>query len=91
MNSKGQLPAFLVMFGATIVVVLSLVVFVLGAGVVKKINNAGAGIKVYDEKGVEIDNIFNYMDRYVSLLNVKFFLEKGKTLDDSFKEAGYEK
>ena len=91
MNSKGQLPAFLVMFGATIVIILILVVFVLGAGIVKKINNVGAGIKVYDEKGVEIDNIFEYMDRYISLLKVKFFLENDLTLDESFVEVGYEK
>ncbi len=91
MNSRGQLKDLIVMFVATIVIVIILVVFVLGAGLVKKINDVGGGVKVYNEESVEIDNIFNYMDRYIALLNVKFFLEKGSTLDDSFKEGGYEK
>ena len=91
MNSRGQLGPFVVMFGATIAIVLILVAFVLGAGLVKKANNAGAGVRVYDEESVEIDNIFDYMDRYVSLLKVRFFLEKGLSLDESFAEGGYEK
>ncbi len=91
MNSKGQLKDLIVMFVATIVIVIILVVFVLGAGIIKKINDVGGGVRIYNEESVEIDNIFNYMDRYVSLLNVKFFLEKGSTLDESFEGAGYEK
>lgn len=90
-NKKGILGSFIVMFGATIVIILILVVFVLGAGLVKKINNAGGGVRVYNEENVEIDNVFNYMDRYISLLKVRFFLEKGSSLDESFKEGGYEK
>lgn len=91
MNFKGQLPSFITIFLATIVIVAILVVFVLGNGIVKKLNNAEGGVRIYDEKGVEIDNIFNYMDRYISLLKVKFFSEKGLTLSESFKESEYEK
>lgn len=91
MNSKGQLPSLFTMFIATIVIAIILVVFVLGAGLVKKIDGAGGGVKIYNEESVEIDNIFDYMDRYVSLLKVRFFLEKGLTLDESFREGEYEK
>lgn len=90
-DKRGILGGFIAMFGATIAIVLILVVFVLGAGIVKKIDNAGGGVVVYDEKNVEIDNIFDYMGRYVALLNVRFFLKKGLLLDESFEEGSYEK
>ena len=91
MNSKGQISAFITMFLATIVIVVILVGFVLGAGIVKKMNNAGAGVRIYDEESVEIDSIFDYMDRYVSLLKVRFYLESDLSLEESFEEGGYEK
>ena len=52
MNSKGQLKDLIVMFVATIVIVVILVVFVLGAGLVKKINDADGGVRIYDEESV---------------------------------------
>ena len=52
MNSRGQLKDLIVMFVATIVIVIILVVFVLGAGLVKKINDVGGGVKVYNEESV---------------------------------------
>lgn len=89
-DKRGILGNFIVMFIATIAIVLILVAFVLGAGIVKKINNVGGGVVVYDERGVEINNVFNYIDRYIALLNVRFFLERGLSLDESFAEVGYE-
>ncbi|MFH1521761.1 MAG: hypothetical protein ABIF18_02270 [archaeon] len=90
-NKKGILGSFISMFVATIAIVIILVGFVLVAGLVKKIDNVGGGVAVYDEKSVGIDNIFYYMDRYISLLNARFLLEKGSSLEEAFKESGYEK
>lgn len=78
------------MFVATIAIVLILVGFVFMAGFVKKVSE-GAGLKIYDEKEMEINNIFYYMDRYISLLNAKFYLEKGSSIEEAFEESGYEK
>ena len=90
-NKKGILGSFVVMFVATIVIVIILTVFILSAGVIKKLNGAEGGTAIYDEEGVEIDNVFDYMDRYISLVKVRFFLERGSTLEKSFAEGDYGK
>ena len=90
-NKRGLIGSSIVMFVSIIAIVLILIIFVLGAAIVKKLDDVGGGVRIYDEKEVEIYNIFEYMEEYTALLNVKFFMEKGLSLDKSFSEVSYEK
>ena len=86
-NKRGGFGDLIMSVGATISIVLILVLFVLGAGVTKKFSKNEAGLVVYSEKGVAIDNIFSYMKKYERLVKIKFFLEKGYPLDVAIAEA----
>jgi len=88
-GKKGFVSSFLAFFGATILIVLILTVFVIGGSVIKKLNKVSSDVAIYDEKMAEIDNVFGYSERYVNLSEVKFFIAKGKTLDESLREVGY--
>ncbi len=89
-NKRGLIGSSIVMFVSIIAIVLILIIFVLGAAIVKKLDDVGGGVRIYDEKEVEIYNIFEYMEKYVALLNAKFFIEKGLTMEESFMEGDYE-
>lgn len=88
-RKRGMLSNFLVFFGATILIVLILIVYIIGGGVIKKLDRHAAGVAVYDEKKVEIDNIFDYSGRYVLLNEVKFLVAMGKGVDEALGEVGY--
>ncbi|MCK4649775.1 hypothetical protein KAT36_00945 [Candidatus Pacearchaeota archaeon] len=88
-GKRGVVANFIVFFGATIAIVLILVVYMIGGGIIKKLNKSAADIAIYDESDIEIDNIFDYSDRYVLLSEAKFLVAGGKGLDDSLLEVGY--
>ena len=87
----GILGATIMMFLATIVIVLILTVFVFGAGFIKKLDRVSADVAIYNEDKVEIGNIFTYMDGYNNLLSAEFSIEKGSTVEESIMGANYEK
>ena len=91
LNKRGLVSNFIAFFGATIAIVLILLVFVLGASVVKKWNNAGADAAIFDEEMVKIDNIFSYSVRYAQLVEAKFLVVKGDNVDEALEESGYAK
>jgi len=80
-NKKGGVASFMTNFVATIVIALILLIFVFGSGVIKEFANVDNGVAIYSEKNVEINNIFNYMSEYSSLLETKFYLEGGISSD----------
>lgn len=85
-DKRGLVSNFISFFGATILIVLILTVFVFGAGVVKKLNNAGSDVAVFNESKVEIDNIFDYSERYVLLSKVRFSVANKEDLDSALDE-----
>ncbi len=87
----GGISSLISFFGATIAIVLILAAFVFGAGLVKSFNKTESVVAVYSPKMVEIDNVFNYSKRYSSLMNAKFLIASGKSIDVGLKEAGYDK
>ena len=90
-NKKGMIGSFITTFVATIIIALILLIFVLGSGVVKKIANVDNNVAIYSEKDVEINNIFNYMSEYSSLLEAKFNLEGSMSLDKFPSRGAYDK
>jgi hypothetical protein len=89
-GKRGMLSSFLAFFGATIAIVLILLVFVLSSAVVKKVNKVSSNVAIYNESDAEIDNVFSYSGRYVNLSKARFLMAKGKTLDEALTEVGYE-
>ena len=85
-GKRGLLSNFLAFFGATIAVVLILTFFVLGAGLVKKLDNKGSDVAIYDESDVEVDNIFDYSKRYVLLSEARFLIAGEEDVDVALRE-----
>ena len=90
-GKKGGIANFIVFFGATIAIVVILLVYVFGAGVVKKLNNAGSDVAVFDEVGVEVDNVFNYSERYVNLTEARFLIADDLGVKNALRMVNYEK
>jgi len=89
-NKKGGiLGGFIGLFIMTIVVVLILVVFVLGSGVVKKMNNVKDGVALYDETNVGLSEVLNYSSDYSDLVEVRFLVEDGLSVSEAILEVGW--
>jgi len=90
-NKKGGiLGGFVGLFIMTIVVVLILLVFVLGSGVVKKMNTVEDGVALYDEGNVGLAEVLNYSLEYSDLVEVRFLVEDGISVSEAILEVGYE-
>ncbi|MBT6689955.1 hypothetical protein HOB04_01130 [archaeon] len=90
-GKRGLLSSFIAFFGATILIALILIVFVVGAGVVKKLNKVSSDVAIYNESMAEIDNVFSYSGRYVNLSEVKFLVASDLGVEDSLRMVKYEK
>jgi len=90
-NKRGMIiGSFIGLLVLTIAVVFILVVFILGSGVVKSMSKVDAGVVVYNETGVEIDNIFDHDLRYFDLVKIRFLLEDERSVDEALLEVNYE-
>lgn len=90
-NKKGGvIGGFIGLFIMTIIVILILIVFVLGSGVVKKLSKVDDGVALYDETNVGLAEVLNYSSKYASLVEVRFLVEKGFSMDEAILEVGYE-
>lgn len=87
MGKRGLISNFIAFFGATIFIILILIVYVIGGAVVKKLDRGSADVAIYDESSVEIDNVFDYSERYVLWNNVKFLVAKGSGVDEAVNEV----
>ncbi len=71
MNKKGFGGA-IAMFFAILAIALIFGLFFIGGKMATTFTENEGGIVVLDEKGVELDNLFKYMDRYVELSEERF-------------------
>ena len=76
-------------FVATVVILIILLVFILGSGVIKKVTGSDEGIKVLSGSDVGIGNVFSYLPAYSRLAKVKVFVRQGLLFDDASRGAGY--
>jgi hypothetical protein len=67
----------------TIAVVFILVVFILGSGVVKKMNKVEDGVAFYDEANVGLAEVLNYSANYSDLVEMRFLIEDGASVDEA--------
>lgn len=78
------------LFIMTIIVILILIVFVLGSGIVKKMNKVEDGVALYDEENVGLSEVLSYSFEYSNLTEVRFLVEDGAFVNDAILEVGYE-
>ena len=81
LGKRGMISNFIAFFGATIAIVLILTVYVIGGVVIGGLDKSAAKVSVYDEREVEIDNVFGYSERYVMLSEVRALVAGGMDVD----------
>ncbi|MCD4771414.1 hypothetical protein K8R30_03280 [archaeon] len=86
-NKRGLLSNFIIFFGATILIVLILIVYIVAGGIIKKLDNKNhaAEVGIYDEEKVELDNIFDYSDRFILLNDAKFLVAEGESVEEALQ------
>ena len=89
-NRRGILGGTMVTFVATIVIVIILLIFVIGASVIKVVDKSAGGLRVYDEAMVGLRNVDEYMKgNYLKLVSVRFFVAKDEGVNGAIGRAGY--
>jgi hypothetical protein len=91
LKKSGIMGGFIVNFFATIIIALILLIFILGAGIVKKVSNADGDFVIFDETKTGMANVFSYMDDYFKLVEVRFLMKKGFDLDGALMEVDNDK
>ncbi|MFA5061248.1 MAG: hypothetical protein WC494_02955 [Candidatus Pacearchaeota archaeon] len=91
MNNKAVIGKTFTLFIATIAIVIILLIFVISSSTIKEIDNSNAGLKIYTSADLDLDNIQEYMIKYLGLTKIRFFINKGFSLENAIKEANYEK
>ena len=87
LNKRGIVGSLIVMFITTIAIVLILLVFVIGSGMVKRFDKVDVGISIYDEARTGLDDIFRYMVDYQNFVEVKYLVAGGMNLDSALVEV----
>lgn len=88
-NKRGILGSLFVMIIATIAIVLILLIFIFGSGIVKRFDKVDAGIRIYNESDAGLDDVFSYIDNYQKFVEVKYLVAGGDNLDSALVEVGY--
>jgi hypothetical protein len=91
LKKKGIIGGFIVNFIATIAITVILLVFILGAGIIKKVSNADGDFVIFDETKVGMANVFNYIDNYFKLVDIRFLMENGFDFDAALMEVNNDK
>jgi len=95
-DKRGGVGNFMVMYVATIAIVVILFIFVLGSGLIKRISDvdddvAGGAVSIYNESRTGLTNVFDYALNYRKFVEAKFLIEGGFDLDVALVEVKYEK
>ena len=92
MNSKrGVIGRFIVSFVATIIIVLVLTGFILLSSMVKIVSKADAGLVIYKEDMIGIDDGIGYMKNYARLVEARSEVNIYLSLNQALLEVRYEK
>jgi|GEM_PF-1193754 hypothetical protein len=91
-GKRGLISNFIAFFGATIAIVVILIIYVIGGAVITKLDKkAVSGIVVMDEGEVGVDDIFKYSDGYVLKREIVFLVADEVGVSEAIVEVGYEK
>jgi hypothetical protein len=90
MNSKASLGKTFTLFIATIAIVIILLIFIFGSYAIKEIDDSNAGLKIYTTEEIGLTNLQEYIIEYISLVKVRFLIDKGYSSENAITEANYE-
>ena len=90
-DKRGVVGSFMVMFVATVAIVLILFLFIFGSGLIKRIHKVDADVSIHDEKRTGLSDVLNYILEYEQFAEAKFLIEGGTEIDDALVEVEYEK
>jgi hypothetical protein len=92
MNSKrAAIGSFTVMWVSTVIVIIILMIFILGSGLIKRISEEDKGLSIYEGDRVGLTDFPEYMKNYSEFREVKFLVGKGEVLDDALERVVYDK
>ncbi len=78
-NSKAMLGKTIALWVATVVIIILLLFFIIGSGIVRKIDESGAGLKVYGSSEIGLGNLRSYMQNYyLFLVRTRFITNQEK-------------
>jgi hypothetical protein len=82
----GTTGSFFSMYVFTIAIVIVLILFVLGSGIIRKIDSSQAGLKVYRETDTGLSNLNSYMkNNFRNSIEIRKNLEGGASPDEAIK------
>lgn len=89
MNSKkGILGGIFMTVIATIVIILILLIFILGSGVIKSLKNFDGRSAVQEENSIGISNLEDYIELdYIRILEIRKNVLIGKNVEEVILEA----
>ena len=90
-SKKGIIGRFVVTFVATIVIALILLGFVFMSSMAKSSSKANAGVVIYKEDKLGIDDGIGYISNYAKLVEAKGKVGGDVSLSQAISEVGYEK
>ena len=87
LNKSGIIGSLITMFMTTITVILILLIFILGSGVIKMLVNVETGVVIHDEAQTGLSDVFDYIIDYLKFVEVKYLIEGGMELDGVLVEV----
>lgn len=80
-NRRGILGSTIVIIFSIIAIVIILLIFIIGAELVKSSDSKATGVNVMSERHVGIDNVFDYMNWFWTLFDVRYHVAGGSALE----------
>ena len=90
MDKKGVIGSFIVLFVATVFIIMILIGFVFMSYAVKSFSEAKSGLVIHKESKVGISDGVGYMKNYFGFVELRRRISAGAFLNDAISEVGYE-
>jgi len=90
-NNRGGIGSLVVLFTATIVIAIILILFVVLAGIFKAVERGGAGEIIYQGEQLGIDDMNNYMKSYNKLIIAEKNIGDGSSVSEALISVEYGK
>ena len=87
MNRRGIIGGMMVTFVATIIIILILFIFVIGATFIREFDGAASEVRVYSGSEVGLGDVDNYMLNYSKVVSVRYYVGAGMSLADALVES----
>jgi len=90
-NKRGQLPEFISLFFATIIIAVMLILFMVTAGIIKAFDKASNGEKIFNSDDVGVGDIKDSMKDYSRFIEAESLIRKGEDVERALDIKKYGK